>query len=174
MKTSKQWWNELLVDNDKMIDWLKKQYHGEMMAGTRIREVFAKFDLSDADAKLIEKVALEEDLHAYWIGELLEERGVTPEMLKHEERYWKHAFAEIDTVEDAAAVGFLAEEMRLRRILTISTCVRSPYDIKQVMKRIYTQELGHVEAFRQLTDADTIIEHMSNHTEGLNALGLVA
>jgi tRNA isopentenyl-2-thiomethyl-A-37 hydroxylase MiaE len=174
MKTSKEWWDTLLADNDKMVDWLKRQYHGELMAGGRIREVFKVFELSQEDAKKVAKVAREEDLHASLIATLLEERGVPAEVLEHEERYWKHAYDKMDTVEDAAAVGFLAEEMRLERISVIANCVRSPFDIKKVMGRIYTQEVGHVQTFKDLTNADAIEAHMEKHNEGLNALGLVA
>ncbi len=174
MKTSKEWWDELLVDNDKMINWLKRQYHGERMAGNRIRIVFDNFDLSCEDARNIVKVADEEDLHAKWIGELLEARGVPAEVLVHEERYWEHAYQNLGTKEDAAAVGFLAEEMRLERILAIASCERSPHDIKKVMNRIYIQELGHVKVFKNMTNGAAIEAHMDSHNEGLNALGLVS
>lgn len=174
LKSSQEWWDEILMDGGKMVYWLKRQFHGETLAGARIREVFSKFDLTEEDKALVEKVASEEDLHARWIGELLDARGVPLDLLHHEERYWKHAYDNLDTVEDAAAVGFLAEEMRLSRIKVIAECERSPYDIKKVMARIYTQELGHVEIFKNLTDSEAIEAHLDNHNSGLNALGLVA
>jgi len=35
MKTVQQWWDEVSNDPEKMIVWLKKQYHGEVTAEAR-------------------------------------------------------------------------------------------------------------------------------------------
>ena len=30
MKTSQQWWDDTKSDTEKMINWLKNQYHGDV------------------------------------------------------------------------------------------------------------------------------------------------
>tara|TARA_R110000823_G_C15952958_1_gene502528 strand:+ start:13535 stop:14074 length:540 start_codon:yes stop_codon:yes gene_type:complete len=175
-KKSSMWWAELLLDEARQLDWLVKQYHGEVMAGERIRTIFGKFNLSDRDAKVVEGVAREEDLHAKWIGELLQSRGVEPSRLsEHKERYW--AAQPVDNLrspEEAAAVGHLAEVMRLSRIKAIVNNPDSPFDIAKVMKKILRQELGHAAKFKRLSNSRAIDDARGGHDAGLNALGLAS
>lgn len=175
-KSSLVWWEVLLADPAKQIEWLKKQYHGEVLAGRRIRRIFGKFKLDAIDQAIVDRVASEEDQHALWLGNLLEDRGVNPEMLtEHEERYWDtDKLDEIASVEEAAAIGFHAEVMRLARIKTIRDHPDSPEDMSAVMARIFEDEVGHVAAFKGLTNPDAIEAAREDHDTGVNALGLVA
>lgn len=174
LRTSVEWWDELLIDYDKMISWLQNQYLCEFEAGERILSVFGEFDLNEEDSALIKKVAQEENDHARWIGDLLDARKVPVNLVKKPGRYWEETQSTLETVEDAAAVGYLAENMRLERILAISECDRSPHDIKLVMKRIYVQEVSHTQVFEGLTNKEAVENHIENHNKGRNALGLVA
>jgi hypothetical protein len=173
---SSVWWEELLADEERQLGWLSKQYHGEVMAGERIRTVFGKFNLGERDARIVESVAAEEDLHAKWIGELLQARGVEPTKLEaHKERYWKaQPVDNLGSVEEAAAVGHLAEVMRLSRIKAIADNPNTPKDISEVMCKIFIQEVGHAAKFKKLSSPEALAEAQTGHDEGLNALGLVA
>ncbi len=170
------WWDELLENPTKQIEWLKKQYHGEVLAGKRIRNIFSQFKMNADDQAIIARVANEEDQHALWLGELLLARGVTPSMLNdHVERYWDYdKLNAIASVKEAAAIGYHAEVMRLSRIKVIRDHPDSPKDMAETMAKIFKDEVGHVSAFKGLTNPDAIEATRDDHEMGVNALGLSA
>jgi len=43
---------------------------------------------------MVEKIADDEVKHSQWIGTLLTNRGIKPEILEKEERYWKEVITE--------------------------------------------------------------------------------
>ena len=175
MRTSKEWWADLLGNGPLLLDWLTKQYHGEVLAGVRIRKVFSEFELTPKEGRAIEQIATEEDLHAKWIGGLLEARGVKPKVLgAHKERYWKETLTDISDKANAAAVGYLAEDMRLERIRAIVESKDSPKDIASVMKRILRQEVKHASIFKSLSTPELIAAHKGSHHRGRELLGLVS
>lgn len=90
MQTTKQWWDEVSNSPEKMIAWLKAQYHGEVTAEGRMRGMIEKYDLDPQSvaAVIVNRIADDEKRHAEWVGELLYTRGITAEVLQKEERYW--------------------------------------------------------------------------------------
>jgi rubrerythrin len=174
MKTSKEWWLQTRDSVEKINHWLKNQYHGEAVAAARIR----KYILPNMEGKyefMVERIADDEDKHAQWIGELLSARGITPEILKKEERYWNEVMTEDFTSDGnyVAAVAAHAEEMRLERIKVIMEDEESPADIRKTFINIYKDELFHAKGFR-LIAGDTYYNAASEkHAKGLEALGLI-
>lgn len=174
MKTSKEWWEETKNSPDKLINWLKNQYHGEAVASERI----IQFILPHMDGKyafMVERIANDEDRHAQWVGKLLSDRGITPEVLKKEERYWKEVITD-DFNEDgnyAAAVAAHAEEMRLERIKVIMEDEEAPEDIRSTFQQIYKDELFHAKGFKLIAGDDYYSKASKNHAKGLEALGLI-
>jgi rubrerythrin len=177
MKTSRQWWAKTKADPVLLIDWLKDQYHGEMKAAERIKELFFATGntLSVKQTHVIQRIVKEEKAHAKWIKRLLVARGVTPEILKKEERYWDKVLTEDSTssTENLAAVAYHAESMRLERVSVIANDWSAPKDIRVVFKRILPMELNHTKWFKKLTTDEHIANLLPNHQQGLNALGLV-
>lgn len=174
MKTSKEWWDETKASPEKINNWLKNQYHGEALASERIRE----FILPHMEGKyhfMVERIADDEERHASWVGELLESRGITAEILKKEERYWKEVMTDDFTSDGqyAAAVAAHAEEMRLERIMVIMEDSESPEDIKKVFTQIYKDELFHAKGFKLIAGDDYYNKASENHAKGLEALGLI-
>lgn len=175
-QTSAQWWNKTKSDPIKLIDWLKDQYHGEMTAAKRIKELFftAGNLLTNKEASLLERIIKEEERHAYWVKTLLISRGIKPEILIKEERYWNKVLPKTEaSKEELAAIAHLAETMRLERIGVIAADTQCPKDIRNVFKRILPMELNHAKWFAELTTNEHIKAALSNHHEGMNALGLV-
>ena len=174
MKTSQEWWNDTKVSQEQTINWLKNQYHGEAIAADRIR----LFILPKMEGKyqfMVERIADDEDKHSKWVGELLSARGVTPEILQKEERYWKQVITE-EFKEDsnyACAVAAHAEEMRLERISVIMNDVNAPSDIRKVFTDIYKDELFHAKAFKLIAGDEYYNKASENHAKGLEALGLI-
>lgn len=174
LKTSLEWWNDVKNSPDKLVNWLKNQYHGEAVASERIR----KYILPKFEGKyhfMVERIADDEDRHASWVGELLSKRGVTPEVLKKEERYWKTVMTE-DFSEDgnyAAAVAAHAEEMRLERIKVIMDDATADEDIVQTFKNIYKDELFHAKGFKLIAGDEYYNKASNTHAKGLEALGLI-
>ncbi len=174
MRTSKEWWNDTKVSETKMIEWLKNQYHGEAVASERI----TKFILPHLQGKyqfMVERIADDETRHAEWVGNLLSVRGVTPEILQKEERYWKEVITEDFTSDGnyAAAVAAHAEEMRLERIKVIMDDEQAPYDIRKVFSDIYKDELFHAKGFKLIAGDKYYNKASENHAKGLEALGLI-
>jgi len=175
MKTSKEWWKLMLTDAELMLVWLEKQYHAELAAGKKIREVFSKFTMSNEDMGTLLKLAREEDRHALWLGQLLEARGVDLSTLEaHKPRYWSVIDTDNQlTLEDVAAIGHHAEVMRLERLEAIvNGDSRTPADIRRVMRRILTEELRHATIFKELSNSEAIERHLGSHIEGKALLGL--
>ncbi len=174
MKTSQEWWDETKNSPEKMINWLKNQYHGEAVASERIR----KFILPHMEGKysfMVERIADDEERHAQWVGKLLEVRGITPEILIKEERYWKEVITE-DFTENgnyAAAVAAHAEEMRLERISVIMDDSTADEDIVETFKNIYKDELFHAKGFKLIAGDEYYNLTSENHAKGLEALGLI-
>jgi rubrerythrin len=174
MKTSKQWWDETKSSAEKMVYWLKNQYHGEVVASTRIRE-FILPHMEGKYAFMVERIADDEERHSQWIGKLLSDRGITPEILEKEERYWKTVMTEDFTSDGnyAAAVAAHAEEMRLERITVIMNDETCPSDIRETFKNIYKDELFHAKGFKLIAGDDYYNKASEKHAKGLEALGLI-
>ena len=174
MKTTKEWWDDTKQSPEKIINWLKNQYHGEALASSRIKE----FILPHMDGKfafMVERIADDEERHAQWVGKLLLDRGIEPEILEKEERYWKETMTE-DFKSDgnyAAAVAAHAEEMRLERIKEIMNDESCDNDIRETFRNIYKDELFHAKGFRLIAGDDYYTKASENHAKGLEALGLI-
>lgn len=173
-RTSAQWWAETKINNETLINWLKNQYHGEAVASERIK----KFILPHFEGKygfMVERIADDEERHASWVGKLLSDRGVTPEVLQKEEKYWREVMTE-DFNNDgnyAAAVAAHAEEMRLERISVIMNDEDAPSDIRKVFTDIYKDELFHAKGFRLIAGDEYYNKTSEKHARGVEALGLI-
>lgn len=174
MRTSLEWWNDTKKSKEKIEHWLRNQYHGEAVAAERIR----KYILPHMEGKyefMVERIADDEDRHSQWIGKLLSDRGITPEILNKEERYWKEVMTE-DFNQDgnyAAAVAAHAEEMRLERISVIMEDEYAPEDIRSIFTQIYKDELFHAKGFKLIAGDEYYNKASENHAKGLEALGLI-
>jgi rubrerythrin len=176
MKTSEQWWDEVKASPEKFNNWLKLQYHGEATAEKRIRSAIEKFSLTGFEARCIESVADDEKRHAVWVAKLLKDRGIEPEVLEREERYWNEVLPEVyekNTFTYFCAVGSLAETMRLERIMILAS--EPEYaDIADVFKKIYSDEIFHARIFKELSTKEDIAHAEQFHNMGMNAIGLIA
>lgn len=175
-QTSAQWWNQTKGDPIKLINWLKDQYHGEMTAAKRIKELFfvAGNTLTNKEASLLERIISEEEIHTNWIKNLLTARGIKAEILVKEERYWNKVLPKTEaSKEELAAIAHHAETMRLERIGVIAADTQGPKDIRNVFKRILPMELNHSKWFAELSTNEHIKSALANHHDGMNELGLV-
>ncbi len=175
MRTSKEWWDETKKDSEKLVHWLKNQYHGEVTAAGRIHEMSHRFKDTKASTNLC-LIAKQESDHATWIEKLLFDRNVKASILEKEERYWK-LFGKNDrlyesSLEELAAIGTHAERMRLERIEVIANDETAPVDIRDTFTRILKDEIFHAKAFEEMTTEDCLKEALCHHLEGRNALGL--
>lgn len=176
MKTTKQWWDEVSNCEEKMINWLKSQYHGEVTAEKRIRDMLVNFpNINKKCVRIINKIADDEAQHALWVKGLLDTRGIKAEVLDKEERYWNETIPrslEVNTFEYACAVAHLAEVMRLERIELLSSDERFK-DIADVFKKILPDEMFHAKAFGEMSTIEDIEAAREFHNIGMNAIGLV-
>lgn len=172
MKSSEQWWSEVKSNQSLLVDWLKDQYHGEVTAAMRIKQIFNQFNLTEPQRKIVERIAREEAQHAKWVGSLLKNRGITPRVLTKQERYWDKTLVNISSVEDAAAIGHHAEAMRLERIRVICSDATAPEDIREVFSKILPDEEGHEAMFKLLSNRESLASRANNHQQGMKALGL--
>ena len=176
MKTTQQWWDEVSSDEAKFIDWMKDQYHGERTAAERIRKI--RDDNGSSifgwPYNLLSNIIKDEIKHTFWVENLLLARGVTPEILQKEERYWNQCLppAEGKSFEYWCAVGHLAETMRLDRIKLLASDSRFT-DVKEVFERILPEEEFHAKIFGMLSTPEDIAEARVHHNDGMNAIGLL-
>lgn len=172
LRTPQQWWDSVKRDPAAITAWLKNQYHGEATACDRINEFSEKY-APRADKFILDVIARQEAIHADWIGELLLARGVTPEILDKEERYWDKTLPDIHSWESGCAVAAQAEMMRLERIRVIVEDRDTPEDIRKVFERILPQEEFHERAFFSFTTLEALAKTSANQVKGIEALGLV-
>lgn len=177
LRTTEEWWAEVSNDPDKMVSWLKDQYHGEITAASRIEGLLKTHAVTNRFAiHLINRIVKDELKHAAWISRLLVDRGIIPEVLNKESRYWAETmpkYLEINTFSYACAVAHLAEEMRLERI-TLLSGDSNHSDIAAVFMRIEPDEEFHTIAFATLSTEKDIEIARKYHKNGMNALGLIA
>ena len=176
-RTTAQWWEEVSNDPEKMIDWLKKQYHGERTAADRIQDMILNIPGNAKDAwrrRVLNGIVVDEIKHAIWVEDLLKSRGIAPAILEKEERYWNETLpaAEGKSFEYMCAGGHLAETMRLDRIKLLAEDSRFS-DIAEVFQKILPDEEFHAKLFAVLSTPEDIEEARKYHNEGMNALGLV-
>ncbi len=170
-RTSQEWWSELKLSPERQIDWLKKQYHGELLASERVAQ------LSD-DCRgtrwhqTLETIAQQEAKHAGWVGELLHARGIEPERLEKNERYWNVVLAEVNTFEGLAAAAAHAEAMRLERIKVIYNDPDTEDDIRAVFGKILHEEEFHVKAFTRMAGDEALAAALAKHEEGMAAINV--
>lgn len=179
MRTSEQWWVAVKADPELLMEWLKKQYHGEKTAAVRLT-VFMEGYAQPAGASpqtldILKTIIEQEETHAHWVAQLLQNRGEDPTLLTGKyERYWEHTLPGIDSFETGCAVAAHAEAMRLDRIRVIVQDPHSPADIREVFSKILPQEEFHERAFSKMAGEDALLRTQDAHDLGMIALGLSA
>ena len=177
MTNSKEWWNQVKNDPVRLLDWLKKQYHGEVTAAERIRAFMDSYghQATNHELEILTEIVKQEEKHAEWIGELLTSRGEAAELIENKEsRYWDKTLPGITRWSTGCAVGAHAESMRLERIRVICKDSETPADIRKVFVKILPQEEFHARSFRMFSTAAALDKTIENHISGKNALGLSA
>jgi rubrerythrin len=177
VRTSAEWWSAVKVDPVLLMDWLRKQYHGEATAAVRMRDFLARFGAQARDPRwvnTVEEIARQEETHAEWVGELLRARGEEPSVIANKaERYWDATLPGIESWESGCAVAAHAEAMRLDRIRVIAADPDAPPDVRAVFARILPQEEFHERAFRAFASDAALTAALEGHAAGAEALGLV-
>ena len=176
MQTSQEWWNSIKNDEQAIIDWLIKQYHGERTAAIRMENMLLdeSIYLSPAQCIVLDVISHQEAQHADWIGQLLNNRGVDAELLTdHEERYWNKTLSGKHSADELFAIAAHAEEMRLERIRVIVKDKDARHDIRQIFGLILCDEEFHARAFKHNTPSENYEAARANHEAGMMALGLV-
>ncbi len=171
---SQAWWDSIRNDPDRMLVWLKDQYHGEISAHDRIMSFVDRFLPEGGHwRETLVLIAQQESRHAQWVGNLLEARGVTPGRLDKKERYWEKTLPQVDSFEDGAAVAAHAERMRLDRIRVIADDASADADIRDVFARILPEEEFHERAFRKMAGEKAMMAALEAHLAGRAAIGLI-
>lgn len=168
---TQQWLDKVTSSKAELHHWLERQYIGELTAAKRIRK------LADAAPEkfkpVINRIADDEALHAFWVGELLVTRNIQLPKIEHaEDRYWKPILSELDSFEKTAAAGHHAEGMRLIRIRALADSDLVDSDIRAVFAKILPDEVYHEKAFGAMTDKESIEFMRNKHESGLEMLGL--
>lgn len=178
MKTSREWWNEVKADNAKLIDWLKRQYRGEVSAVQRLQAVKMKFemDMTAEQFDNLSRIGSQEAQHARWIKELLNDRGVRADVDKEnaENRYWSAVDLSYMDFVKTMAVGAHAERMRLHRIWAIAEDKMAPWDIRDVFMKIRNDEEYHAKFFAEAAGEEALLATADDHEAGKRLLGLEA
>ena len=172
MKTTAQWLEEVKFAPNKLNHWLHRQYIGEVLAASRIRQL-ADDCKNPKHKRVIEKIADDEDNHAEWVKQLLITRNIPIPIPTYENtRYWAPILGNEFSFEEVAGVGHHAETMRLSRIRAIAEDGEMDEDIREVFKRILPDETFHAQAFEAMSTPEAIEYTRKFHVAGTNVLGL--
>ena len=168
---TEQWLDKITSDKDKLTHWLERQFIGEITAAKRIRKLAD--EAPEKFKPVLNRIADDEALHAFWVGELLVARDIQIPLIEHpEDRYWKPILSELDTFEKTAAAGHHAEGMRLVRIRALADSDKVDSDIREVFRKILPDEEFHEVAFGKMSNDEAIKHMQDNHEAGLEMLGL--
>src|SRR5688572_3082261 len=100
-RSSADWWMETRDDPRRLTAWLLAQYRGEVTAAGRIEALRDRHARPGERAwRVLSTIADQERTHAAWVGELLQARGLAPEVLGDAEaRYWRSTLPGIVDLE---------------------------------------------------------------------------
>jgi rubrerythrin len=174
LRTTLQWWNDTRAYESKIIDWLRRQFHGEAYAVKLMTFFLEKFARNEPEwaCKTLRVIVQQEALHAKWIGELLRRRGVEPTLLQKKERYWNEVRPYIDSFESYCAAIKLVESMALHKDIVISSHPDTPGDIREVFRRLRVDETFHAGFYGLLARPDELERMRVHHDNGMQAIGL--
>ena len=172
MKTSEQWWQEIKNDAARFNEWLIKQHRGEASAASRLRGFSAAYARSANERTILETIAAQEEMHASWVKQLLDSRGIVSDVTDAEARYWRCMLTKVDSFENGCAVGAHAEAMRLERIKAIAADASAPSDVRETFARILNDELFHERALRKLAGEQAMTNVKPSAEHGRMLLGL--
>lgn len=168
---TEQWLEKITSDKDKLNHWLERQFIGEITAAKRIRKLAD--EAPEKFKPVINRIADDEALHAFWVGELLVARNIQIPTIEHaEDRYWKPILSELDSFEKTAAAGHHAEGMRLVRIRALAESDKVDSDIRNVFRKILPDEEFHEKAFGNMSTDESVEFMRDKHNAGLEMLGL--
>lgn len=173
MRTSQEWYNEVVTNPALLEDWPVKQYRGEVTAAARIRAVAEKFDATEKAKRILEEIATQEETHATLVLLLLQAQGIEPSTEGAEDRYWNEVAPVVEDFATAAAIGAHAEQMRLERIRVIVEDPRTTKAVRAVFNLILRDEVWHAAAFEQLAGSEAMSKTQYTHEQGRALLGLV-
>lgn len=173
-RDSKVWWDKIKRDSKRFENWLQKQYHGEMRAAVQLGILAEQFkkNLFPKQLATLDLIAEQETKHASWLLKMLRDRGITPKKT-HQDRYWKNTL-KWKNFDEAAAVAFHAETMRLERIRVIAEDITAPWDVRTMFTLILKDETFHAKAFQQMSTDKARSKALVGHKKGREALGLTA
>lgn len=185
---SSEWAAQALKEPEKFRDWLGRQVFAEQDAVPRIAMLKAEYQAFGlfTQAHLLGSVVTDESNHYNWLKGLYRQLyKVEPVRSETKSRYWDEVvensdfaqFIDDNSLDDLAAYGFHAEEMRLYRLWAICelTKNRGAYEhatINDTFTKVYCDELHHVAIFASITKPDAIEKTRKDHARGAAALGL--
>lgn len=172
LKTSRVWWEDVLSDEAKLIEWLQSQHYGEVTAADRILAFSNQFCHDEHHTRTLGVIAQQERMHAAWVRGLLTSRGVSPHTPEKAGRYWDVTLPGIKDFETGSAVASHAERMRLLRIRVIVEHPLTPLDIRDVFAKILPEEIFHERAFAKMAGEEALRDTEGAHDLGMKALGL--
>ena len=168
---TQQWLDKVTSSKDELHHWLERQFIGEITAAKRIRKLAD--EAPEKFKPVINRIADDESLHAFWVGELLVNRNIQIPTVEHaEDRYWKPILSELDSFEKTAAAGHHAEGMRLVRIRALAESDKVDEDIRNVFRKILPDEEFHEKAFGNMSNDESVEFMRDKHKAGLEMLGL--
>ena len=183
-----EWAVQALKAPEKFRDWLGRQVFAEQDAVSRISMLKAEYQAFGlfTEARLLGSVVTDESNHYNWLKGLYRQLyKVEPVKPETKSRYWGEVvknsdfsqFIEDNSLDDLAAYGFHAEEMRLYRLwaiceLTKNKGVYEHATINDTFTKVYCDELHHVSIFASIATPYAIERTRRDHARGADALGL--
>ncbi len=171
---TRSWWENLIKDEAKLNDWFVKLYNNEKDAEGRFLDFANKFCEGHKEAwHLFHFIAEQERRHAQIVLDFLTARGVQVyEVSSAKGRYWCKVLPCVVSLDTAAGVGALAEQLSLERMRVI---IDHPYTnkaISDMFRQIEPDESLHARALANLAGKYGIKQVIDCHSEGIMALGL--
>lgn len=166
------WWDQLLVDEPRMIRWLQK-LHGTEFSGFQDNyDAAIKWGGDNlAVINVFKQTGDDEMRHAALLEDLLKGRGAWPiEVVPEESAYWAEMDKYIVDLKTCAAVFFLGEHLAAERFQVLLDHPGTPADIRYFLERALPDERHHARVFNRMTDSYALIQMAAIHDRTVRTL----
>jgi tRNA isopentenyl-2-thiomethyl-A-37 hydroxylase MiaE len=174
-RTSREWWNAIKSDDQKLVAWLRRQWNSEWGANVLIDRLLGdRLDPTDRRHVTLAVIKAQEQVHGELIAGLIQARGVAlpwPDA-PGSSRYWSIVLPACDSFVNAAAIAHHVEALSVERLSIIARDLDGPADVREVFARILRDERFHARAFEKMAGATAIEQMRPVHLAGTRALGL--
>ena len=162
---TRQWWDRLLADDERMVRWLQKLWGTEHSGYQDNYDAAQRWGGANPGViNVFQKTGDDELRHADLLETVLYGRGAWPiEQAPPDSTYWEDMEAGIVSLETCAAVFYMGEHLAAERFQVLLDHEGTPADIRGFLVSALPDERHHARVFRKLTTDAALCDMQARH-----------